>query len=85
VRYDRKADSGNVIAMNFCAHCHGWLWNDPPLPGIKVARADRRPGSTGPTRPALGFASYMQPAIGVRVPHLQHPIFQKRLLAVPRA
>jgi hypothetical protein len=29
VRYDRKADSGNVIAMNFCAHCHGWLWNDP--------------------------------------------------------
>jgi hypothetical protein len=29
VRYDRKADSGNVIAMNFCAHCHGWLWNRP--------------------------------------------------------
>jgi hypothetical protein len=25
--------------MNFCAHCHGWLWNDPPLPGIKVPRA----------------------------------------------
>jgi len=40
VRYDRKADSGNVITMNFCAHCYGWLWNDPPLlPGIKVARA----------------------------------------------
>ena len=39
VRYDRKADSGNVIAMNFCAHCHGWLWNDPARPGIKVARA----------------------------------------------
>ena len=38
VRYDRKANSGNVIAMNFCAHCHGWLWNDPVLPGIKVAR-----------------------------------------------
>ena len=40
VRYDRKADSGNVIAMNFCAHCYGWLWNEnPALPGIKVARA----------------------------------------------
>jgi len=38
-RYDRKADSGNVIGMNFCAHCHGWLWNDPPSPGIKVVRA----------------------------------------------
>jgi hypothetical protein len=40
VRYDRKADSGNVVAMNFCSHCHGWLWNNnPALPGIKVARA----------------------------------------------
>lgn len=38
-RYDRRAESGNVIRMNFCAHCHGWLWNDPPSPGIKVARA----------------------------------------------
>lgn len=38
-RYDRHADSGNVIAMNFCAHCHGWVWNDPPAPGIKVVRA----------------------------------------------
>ena len=39
VRYDRKADSGNVIAMNFCARCHVWLWNDPPLlPDLKVAR-----------------------------------------------
>ena len=37
--YPRKADSGNVIAMNFCAHCHGWIWNDPPSPGIKVVRA----------------------------------------------
>ena len=37
--YERKADSGNVIVMNFCAHCHGWLWNDPPAPGIKVVRA----------------------------------------------
>jgi len=39
VRYDRKADSGNVTAMNFCAHCHGWLWNDPARSGIKVALA----------------------------------------------
>ena len=39
VRYDRKANSGNVIAMNFCAHCHGWLWIVPALPSIKVARA----------------------------------------------
>jgi hypothetical protein len=38
-RYDRKADSGNIIAMNFCAHCHGWLWNDPPGGNIKVVRA----------------------------------------------
>jgi hypothetical protein len=36
VRYDRKADSGNVIAMNFCAHCHD---SNPALPGMKVARA----------------------------------------------
>jgi len=36
-RYDRKADSGNVIAMNFCAHCHGLLWsNNPTLSRIKV-------------------------------------------------
>ena len=39
VRYDRKADSGNIIAMNFCANCHGWMWNDPPAGGIKVVRA----------------------------------------------
>ena len=40
VRYERKADSGNVIAMHFCAHCHGLLWStNPVLPGIKVARA----------------------------------------------
>ena len=38
-QYARKADSGNIIVMNFCAHCHGWIWNDLPLPGIKVARA----------------------------------------------
>lgn len=38
-RYDRKADSGNVIGMNFCARCHGWLWNDPPAGTIKVVRA----------------------------------------------
>jgi hypothetical protein len=39
VRYDRMADSGNVIGMNFCANCHGWLWNDPPAGNIKVVRA----------------------------------------------
>ncbi|KRA45510.1 hypothetical protein ASD80_04030 [Devosia sp. Root635] len=38
-QYRRIAESGNVIVMNFCAHCHGWLWNDPPQPGIKVVRA----------------------------------------------
>ena len=38
-QYERRADSGNVITMNFCAHCHGWMWNDPPAGGIKVARA----------------------------------------------
>jgi len=39
VHYDRKAESGNVTAMNFCAHCYGWLWNDAATPGIKVVRA----------------------------------------------
>jgi hypothetical protein len=38
-RYDRTADSGNVIAMHFCANCHTWLWNVPPAGGIKVMRA----------------------------------------------
>jgi hypothetical protein len=38
-QYRKTADSGNAIVMNFCAHCHGWLWNDPPAPGIKVVRA----------------------------------------------
>lgn len=38
-QYRRTADSGNVIVMNFCANCHGWLWNDPPAAGIKVVRA----------------------------------------------
>ncbi|HEY8574753.1 MAG TPA: GFA family protein [Devosia sp.] len=38
-QYRRTADSGNIITMNFCANCHGWIWNDPPTPGIKVARA----------------------------------------------
>lgn len=37
--YARKADSGNVIVMNFCSHCHNWLWNDPPAGEIKVVRA----------------------------------------------
>lgn len=39
VQYRRTADSGNVIVMHFCANCHGWMWNDPPSPGIKVVRA----------------------------------------------
>ena len=39
VTYARTADSGNVITMHFCAHCHTWLWNVPPAGGIKVARA----------------------------------------------
>jgi hypothetical protein len=38
-QYRRTADSGNVIVMNFCANCHGWIWNDPAKPGIKVVRA----------------------------------------------
>jgi hypothetical protein len=38
-QYRRTADSGNVIVMNFCANCHGWMWNDPPAGGIKVVRA----------------------------------------------
>ena len=39
VRYDRKAESENVTAANFCAHCYGWLWNVPATPGITVVRA----------------------------------------------
>lgn len=39
VHYDKRAESGNVIRMHFCANCHGWLWNDPPAGGIKVVRA----------------------------------------------
>ena len=70
VRYDRKAESGNVTAMNFCAHCYGWLWNDPATPGIKVVargharqhrlgRADRKyldrqQGRLGEDRPGTG-------------------------------
>lgn len=38
-QYDRKADSGNVVRMCFCANCHGWVWNEPASPGIKVGRA----------------------------------------------
>lgn len=37
--FEKKADSGNVIVMNFCVHCHGWLWNEPAMPGTKVVRA----------------------------------------------
>jgi hypothetical protein len=39
VQYRRTADSGNLITMNFCANCFGWMWNVPASPGIKVARA----------------------------------------------
>ena len=38
-RYERVADSGRRIVMNFCAHCHTWLWNEPPAPGLLVVRA----------------------------------------------
>ena len=36
--YERVADSGREISMRFCAHCHTWLWNEPPIPGIFVVR-----------------------------------------------
>jgi hypothetical protein len=32
----------------------------------------------------LGFASDLEPGVGDRVPHLEHLILQKHLLAVPR-
>lgn len=37
--YHRVADSGRTIVMHFCAHCHAWLWNTPPAPGLLVVRA----------------------------------------------
>ena len=39
VQYSRTAESGNAVIMNFCANCHGWIWNDPMNPGLKVVRA----------------------------------------------
>jgi hypothetical protein len=39
VTYRRTAASGNVIAMNFCATCYSWLWNDPSSPGFRIVRA----------------------------------------------
>lgn len=39
VRYERVADSGRHIVMNFCANCHTWLWNEPPDPALLVVRA----------------------------------------------
>lgn len=39
VTYRRTADSGNVIAMNFCSTCYSWLWNDPSSPGFRIVRA----------------------------------------------
>jgi hypothetical protein len=38
-QYAKRADSGRVVEMHFCAHCHGWLFNRPPFPGIVVVRA----------------------------------------------
>lgn len=37
--YEKRADSGRTIGMAFCSHCHGWLWNRPPAPGVVVLRA----------------------------------------------
>ncbi len=37
--YERVADRGRHIVMNFCAHCHTWLWNNPPAPGLVIVRA----------------------------------------------
>ncbi|MCS6762392.1 MAG: GFA family protein [Candidatus Devosia symbiotica] len=38
--YRKISDSGRVIAMAFCAHCHGWLWNRPEsAPGMAMLRA----------------------------------------------
>ncbi|WP_449528355.1 GFA family protein [Devosia sp.] len=38
--YDKPSDSGRVISMQFCAYCHGWLWNVPQAaPGMVVLRA----------------------------------------------
>ena len=37
--YAKVAESGRTIRMNFCAHCHGWLYNQPPAPGVVVVRA----------------------------------------------
>jgi hypothetical protein len=40
VTYDRVAESGRVIVMHFCGHCHTWLWNEPrSAPGLLVVRA----------------------------------------------
>jgi hypothetical protein len=43
---------------------------------------DRRPGLAGLIVRRLGFASHMQPRVGVREPHLKHLILQSDLLAV---
>ena len=37
--YPKKADSGRVVEMHFCKHCHGWLYNLPPGASIVVVRA----------------------------------------------
>jgi len=43
VHYDRKAESGNVTAMNFCAHCYGCLWE-------RRGDARHQSGAGGPAR-----------------------------------
>ncbi|MGV8854130.1 MAG: GFA family protein [Devosia sp.] len=38
--YDKIADSGRGISMQFCVHCHGWLWNRPQAsPALVMLRA----------------------------------------------
>jgi len=38
--YEKVSDSGRVVLMKFCAHCHGWLWNVPQAaPDMMVLRA----------------------------------------------
>ncbi|MCZ4345830.1 GFA family protein [Devosia neptuniae] len=38
--YEKPSQSGRIISMQFCAHCHGWLWNLPQsAPGMMVLRA----------------------------------------------
>jgi hypothetical protein len=38
-RFAKPADSGRVVEMHFCQHCHGWLFNLPPAGDVVVVRA----------------------------------------------